>query len=622
MRYGKPAIQLLLTLALVVPMVYPAWPARAVEPPLASFAYLAPDGDDTRDCATPQTRCVSLQRGLDRLAEGGQVRLAAGTYVGASKVKRPAMISGGYALPDYLPGDAPTVLDGQRQGSTLQIDQVAWVRLRDLTITGGLADPGDDMTGHGGGVFVRGASVTLDRVVVSNNIADIDGSGSGGGLYIRDGSLTLLRSTIISNTASLITLPAGGSASSIIGSGGGIYALDSRLAIRQSLLAHNSAVESDRAMPGVTRGWGGGLYTDSCILEVDAVRFLVNNSLATTASGGAIELFDSQAWLRGGEISDNQAASDGSTPSSGGGVDILSGRTTLVNVALRRNAAADGSGIRLRPDAKTVSGTGALTLTNVLLAEHDGAALALAPNEGGTAHARVRYTTLISNSLGMLAGAQQAVDVSNSLIVGNGIATQASDGGTIMLAYTNRYGNGQAAVGDVRIGPAGDLALPPGFVPGDRWFRLALGSPLIDQGAPLADVASDYEGQPRSIDGDGDGLARPDLGWDELARSAAVFGPDQRLVAQPGQTLTTTLELRNGGSVSDTFQLSIAPPPGWAAQILPGRVVLDPRTRARLAIRISVPATAPRNIQSRLAVQAVGQTSTATAWIAVDVSEP
>jgi hypothetical protein len=599
-----------------------AQPARAAQPALAPIVYLAPDGDDARDCATPRSRCATFQRGLDRLAAGGQARLAAGTYTGISKVERPALINGGYQLPDYLPGEAPTVLDGQGQGSTLRIDRVAWVRLSGLTITGGLADPDADMTGRGGGVFVRGANVTLDQVVIRNNSADINGSGRGGGLFIRDGVLTVLRSVIISNTASLVSVPAGGTVggSSIIGSGGGIYALDSRVTIRQSLLANNSAVAGNSAV--ATRGWGGGLFAEGCTLEVDTTRFLENNALATAAGGGAIKLLDSRASLRGGEISDNQAASDGGALSGGGGVDILNGTTTLANIALRRNAAAIGGGIRLQPDVGVVSGTVALTLTNTLLAEHSGAALALTPNNGAAARATVRYTSLISNSLGLHAGAQQAIDVTNSLIVGSAIAAQALDGGTIQLIYTSRYGNQQAAVGDVQIGPAGDLALPPDFVPHDQFFRLAPGSPLLDRGTLLADVTADYEGQPRPIDGDGDGIAQADLGWDELARSAAAFGPNHILFARPGQLLATTLDLRNSGLVSDTFQISITPPPGWSARALLGQVVLGPRARARLAFTIAVPATAPRNTQSQLMVQAVGQTSAATAQIVVNVSEP
>ncbi len=141
-----------------------------------------------------------------------------------------------------------------------------------------------------------------------------------------------------------------------------------------------------------------------------------------------------------------------------------------------------------------VSGSTTLTVTNALLTDHGGAALELMPNAGVASAASVRYTTLISNSVGVLAGAQQAIDVTNSVMVRNGIAAQASDGGTVTLRYTNRYGNLQAAVGDVRAGPAGDLALPPGFVLGDQSFQLARDSLLLDRGEPLADATTDHEG--------------------------------------------------------------------------------------------------------------------------------
>lgn len=623
MRRGKPLLQILLLLLLAAPVVFSAQVGYAAQPPLHLAVYIAPDGDDAQDCATPLRRCATLQRGLDLLASGGEARLAAGTYIGTTEIERPATISGGYSLPDYLPGEAPSVLDGQRQGSTLWIDRVTWVRLSGLTVTGGLANPDADMTGRGGGIFVRDASVTLDRVVVSGNIADSGGSGRGGGIYVRDGSLALLRSKVISNTAALVAPPAGPADDrTIIGSGGGLYAEDSRLTIWQSQLVGNSAIQGAQGTSLPTRGWGGGLYAEGCALELDAVRFSGNTALAAAGSGGAIKLLDSQTWLRGGEISDNQTASDSGVPSRGGGLDILSGTTTLMNVVLRRNSAVEGSGIRLQPYADVISGSTALTVTNALLADHGGAALELVPNAGATTRANVRYTTLISNSVGLRAGTQQAIDVTNSVLVGNQIAAQTSAGGMVMLRYTNRYGNAQAAAGDVRAGPGGDLALPPGFVLGDPSFRLARDSMLLDRGEPLADIATDYEGQPRYVDGDGDGVAKPDLGWDELVRSAVAFGPEQTLFARPMQQLTTTLDIRNSGLATDTFQLRMMPPRGWAAQVQPTQVVLGPRTRARLTITITVPATAPLNTQSLVMLWAVGQTSTATTRLVVNVGAP
>jgi len=632
MCLNKPSLQLLLILSLATLATPPARPARANGSSLpALIVYIAADGDDTRDCATPATRCATLARGLDQLIEGGEAHLAAGSYTGITTVEHAATIHGGYVLPNFSPGDAPTILDGQRQGTTLRIDGAAWARLNQLTITGGLADSEGDSSGRGGGIYIHGASVTLDHVQVSGNIADDNGSGRGGGIYVRDGELALTQSAVTSNTASLITpapisdpanttLPPPTYPYTLTGSGGGIYALNARITIRQSRLAGNRAIDGDTLAPIALRGWGGGLYAAGCTLAADGTVFAGNDVQAAVGGGGAIELFNSLARLRGGEISDNQAGYDGSA-TSGGGIDVVSGTTTLMDIALRRNAASIGSGIALQPSASVVSATAALTLTNALLTGHGGAALALLPN-AGAAHAEVRYTTLVSNSIGVLASAGQSISVTDSLIVGSDIAAEARDGGTVALAYTDRYGNHQDAAGDVRIGPAGDLALPPGFATGDAAFRLALGSPLLDRGAPIAGIDADFEGQPRIADADGDGVALPDLGWDELARSAAMFGPNQTLFAQPGQTLTTTLELRNVGWAADTFQISITAPGGWGASVIPGQVVLAPRARVALTITIAVPTGAPLNSQGRLTVQAVGRTSAATAQIIVDVGEP
>src|SRR5215213_24318 len=58
------------------------------------IAFVATDGADTHDCATPATRCATLQHAFDQLAQDGEVRLAAGNYVGTTLISHSARVGG------------------------------------------------------------------------------------------------------------------------------------------------------------------------------------------------------------------------------------------------------------------------------------------------------------------------------------------------------------------------------------------------------------------------------------------------------------------------------------------------------------------------------------------------
>jgi hypothetical protein len=82
--------------------------------------------------------------------------------------------------------------------------------------------------------------------------------------------------------------------------------------------------------------------------------------------------------------------------------------------------------------------------------------------------------------------------------------------------------------------------LEPGFadrLAGD--FRLALGSPCIDTGTTLSPpVSTDFNLNPRPLDGNGDGLAVPDMGaYESSTNAAALF---RITVAAPGPPVTVS----------------------------------------------------------------------------------
>lgn len=71
------------------------------------------------------------------------------------------------------------------------------------------------------------------------------------------------------------------------------------------------------------------------------------------------------------------------------------------------------------------------------------------------------------------------------------------------------------------VGISGNISKPPAFVnPVSSDYHLTACDPGIDQGAPVPELANDFDGDPRSLDGNGDGQAVPDMGADERVYDA------------------------------------------------------------------------------------------------------
>lgn len=119
------------------------------------------------------------------------------------------------------------------------------------------------------------------------------------------------------------------------------------------------------------------------------------------------------------------------------------------------------------------------------------------------------------------------IEIRDSVIAGIGLplyrGADATSRANLVAAYVARGDN--LAVADVGPGAFTDvhrLGAPTGFADaGAGDFRLAAGSPLIDAGDPAAAApagATDRDGAPRLDDGDGDCVARHDVGAYEFQR--------------------------------------------------------------------------------------------------------
>jgi len=254
---------------------------------------VAPTGADAPGCGSAISPCGTVQFAVHQATPGDEIRLATGVYTGVQNapslnterftatqvvvITKSLTLRGGYTVTNWDAPDAeanPTTLDAQGEGRVVVIIGPITATLEGLKITNGHAHGlGSERfrSIDGGGVYVRGANVTLSGLTVYSNAASrlerLD-SCYGGGIYIDDSDTPkLLDNLVMANMASLRHR----------GYGGGIYLRRSPSA----LLRGN--VISGNVGAGASNGAGGGLQvyvSDGLILDDNIFR---NN----TGSGGA-----------------------------------------------------------------------------------------------------------------------------------------------------------------------------------------------------------------------------------------------------------------------------------------------------------------------------------------------
>jgi CSLREA domain-containing protein len=191
-------------------------------------------------------------------------------------------------------GAATTVIDGNSEDRVFDI-LGGTVIINDVTITDGEPASGD----NGGGIQIAsGATVTLNRCVVSSN--NTFNGGNGAGISTR-ATLNLNDTTVSGNHT-------GGG-----GNGGGVYA-DGLVTMTGSTVAGNTAGSGD----------GGGIYV---FFELRATNSTISGNSAVDGGG----LFnDDTVTLRDTTIANNNAT-------SGGGINNSTSSLTLTNTIVANN---------------------------------------------------------------------------------------------------------------------------------------------------------------------------------------------------------------------------------------------------------------------------------------------
>jgi beta-glucanase (GH16 family) len=223
------------------------------------------------------------------------------------------------------------VVSGGGASRVFQIDAGASVSMNDLVISDGAGQP------QGGGVLNFG-TLSLDRVVVSNNVESSAGPASfnlgGGGIYNGDGATLNLTDSTVSNN------------STVAQPGGGIYGFfNSTINITRSTVSNNvggdvagglrslgnANVINSTFTGNTSTAWhGGAMFLTDGNITVSNSTIFGNNSPANTAGGLMVATFGAPVNVT---IADNVIADNGTynCQIEGGGTAVLASSGGNVN---------------------------------------------------------------------------------------------------------------------------------------------------------------------------------------------------------------------------------------------------------------------------------------------------
>jgi Right handed beta helix region len=390
----------------------------------------------------------------------------------------------------HVPGDQPTIQAGINAavtGDTVLVDPGAYfenINFNGKTITVSSAS-GPGVTIIDGGniapvvTFSHGETpgAVLKRFTLRHGTSTFETGYMAGGVYISSSSPTILGNIIRNNTA--------------CGGGGGIAVEFGSPRIQNNMIVNNT-------QSGCTGGIGGGGISVGGAGTTQIINNVIADNAWMSGDGGGISLFASGAVTIGGNIITGNSASGVSPAASGGGISIVNDSPALiVQNLIYSNSADEGAGIYL----SVPSGSQGPTLVNNTIADNT------ITQQGSAVYA---------------AGFDNQVQFFNNLMIGQrGQSALYCDG-----SYSNQppsvansdafspHGIGFGGTCAQLATQNGNISANPKFIDNVSNFELKPTSPAIDAGTNSAPNLpnKDLSGQPRIVDGDGNGTATIDMG--------------------------------------------------------------------------------------------------------------